>query len=299
MFRRIQSSWKRFGSIIFSLAVGSIAGLLWMGSPDNKQYRLLTFAFLGLAALSILLEVIRQSRATGQQPSVGDATTAALAPALTLADADAEGLLQAELRRHPQTITLPLSIKPNPRNAVPLWIGLVALVALAVYPAITFHLRGTGLLIAGALAGALAIILFWFRRRYYSQTSLFVDQHEAGLVPAFGRRKAVSPATIRNIALRRVRSGRRSVNLLIVVGHDGRAMLAINGAGFSLEDAALFAAALRVPIDHEWESVTASNLDHEIPGAVPGAYRYATALGALVAGVLCVVILVLTLRTGH
>jgi hypothetical protein len=297
MMSRMQSSWKRLGSIIFPLALGCIAGLLWVGSPDDKQYRLLTFTFLGLAAVGLFFEALKRRRASRQQQT-DDATTGALAPALTVANAEVDGLLQAELLRHPETISLPLSIKPNQRNAVPLWIGLLALVGIAGYWVIKFHVGGAGLLITGAVTGGLAVLLVWFRYRYYSRTSLFVDQQETGLRPAFGRRKAVQRARIRNIALRRVTSGRQSANWLIIVGRDGRAMLPINGAGFSVADAALFAAALRVPVDDDWESVTASKLDHEIPGAVAGVYRYATVLGALVGIVLVVVIVILTLRTG-
>lgn len=293
----MRSSWKRFGAIVLLLAAGCIAGLLWVASPDDKQYRVLTLTFLGLAAVGIFVEGLKRRRASRQQSD--DATTAALAPALTVANAEVDGLLQAELLRHPETISLPLSIKPNQRNAVPLWIGFAALAGLALYWVVKFHVSGAGLLITGAVTVGLAMMLLWLRYRYYSRTSLFVDQQEAGLIPAFGRRKAVSRATIQNIALRQVTSGRQSVNWLIVVGGDGRAMLAINGTGFSIADAVLFAAALRVPVDDGWESVTASKLAHEIPGAVSGVYRYATVLGALVGIVLVAIILILTLRTGH
>jgi len=299
MMRHIQSSWKRFGSIIFLLALGGIAGLLWMGSPADKQYGFLTLTLLGLGALAIFFEVFKQSRAAGQQQSADAAATARFAPGVTLPNADMDSLLQAEQLRHPETISLPLAIKPNARNAVPLWVGLVALVGFAAYSVVKFRLSGTGLLITGAVACGFAILVLWLRRRYYSGTSLFVDQHEAGLIPAFGRRKAVSPATIRNIALRRVRYGKSSVDRLIVVGKNGRALLAVNWVGFSVADAALFAAALRVPIDENWELVTASKLDREIPGAVSGVDRYATVLGVVVAIALFVAILIFTLQTGH
>jgi len=110
-------------------------------------------------------------------------------------------LMQAEQLAHPETISLPLTIKPNPRNALPLWIGLVACAGLAVYPIIQFRLTGAAVLIPVAAAAGLAIATLWFRRRYFSRTSLFVDQREAGLIPAFGRRKAVSSAAIRNRSL--------------------------------------------------------------------------------------------------
>jgi hypothetical protein len=62
---------------------------------------------------------------------------------------------------------------------------------------------------------------------------------------------------------------------LILVGKDGRALLAFNAEGFSVADAALFAAAVRVPVDATWLPVTASKLSREIPGAVTPVYRYA------------------------
>jgi len=79
---------------------------------------------------------------------------------------------------------------------------------------------------------------------------------------------------------------------LILVGNDGRALLAFNAEGFSVADAALYAAALRVP-------VTASKLRREIPGAVTPVYRYAMAASILLATVLFIVILVLSPRAGH
>lgn len=298
MMKRIQSSWKRFASVLFLVAPGCIAGLLWLGSPEDKHYRFLTFTLLGSAALAIFFEVFLQRRAAGRQQSRDAAATGTFAPALTLTS-DMDALVQAEQLRHPETISLPLAIKPNARNAVPLWIGLSALAGLAIYWVVKVHVRGSGLLITAAVIGVIAALLVLLRRRYYSGTSLFVDQHEAGLIPAFGQRKAVSPATIRNIALRRVRYGKSSVDRLIVVGKDGRALLAVNWVGFSVADATLFAAALRVPVDENWEPVTASKLDREIPGAVSGVDRFATVLGVLVAAALLVVILIFTLQTGH
>jgi len=291
--------WKRFGYIVFPLAVGCISGLLWMGSPGDKEYRLLTFTFLGLAVLGIVFEGLRLRRATGLEQPVDDPTRGASVPTLTPANADVDALLQAEQLRHPGTISLPLTIKPNPRNALPLWIGLLAVVGLGVQAVVVFHLSGTGLLITGAVVGGLALLVLWFRHRYFSGTSLFVDQLEVGMVPAFGRRKAVPSTAIRNIALRQVTYGKGAVHKLILVGKDGRALLAISAEGFSVADAALFAAALHVPVDASWEPVTAKKLAQEIPGAVSPVSRYTMVLGAVLAIVLLIVILILSSRPGH
>jgi hypothetical protein len=177
--------------------------------------------------------------------------------------------------------------------------GLVAIAGLTIYPIIQFRLTGAALLIPGAFAGGLAVLTLWFRRRYFSGTSLFVEQREAGIIPAFGRRKAVSTAAIRNVALRDVSYGKGGVHKLILVGNDGRALLAFNAEGFSVADAALYAAALRVPVDGTWQPVTASKLRREIPGAVTPVYRYAMAASILLATVLFIVILVLSPRAGH
>ena len=296
---RIRSTWKRYGYVIAPLAAGCVTGLLWMARPGDKQYRLETFVFLGIAALGIIVEVVRLGRATGVRHPVDDLIRGASAPGLTAASADVDALLQAEHLRHPETISLPLTIKPNPRNVVPLWVGLVALAGLAVYPVMQFHLTGAGLLIPAAVVVGLTILMLWFRRRYFSETLLFVDEREAGMIPAFGRRKAVSSAAIRNIALRQVTYGKSGVQKLIFVGKDGRALVAFSAEGFSVKDAALFAAALRVPVDATWEPVTASKLRREIPGAVTPVYRYAMASSIVLAIVLFIVILVLSPRPGH
>jgi hypothetical protein len=183
-----------------------------MSTPAAKQYGLLTLLFLGMGAIGVAVELFRLGRATGLQQPVNDPTSGASTPGLTAASADADALLRAEQLRHPETINLPLTIKPSPRNAVPLWIGLVALGGLAVYPIIQFHLVGTSLLVLAAVLAGLAMLMLWFRRRYFSGTSLFVEQHEAGMVPAFGRRKAVSTAAIRNVALRQVTYGKGAVH---------------------------------------------------------------------------------------
>ena len=299
MVGRIRSAWKRYGYFLFPLAVGCVTGLMWMGSPANKQYGFLTFLFLGMGAIGIAVELFRLGRATGLRQPVDDPTRGASVPDLTATTADADALLQAEQLRHPETISLPLAIKPNPRNVVPLWMGLVAIAGLTIYPIIQFRLTGPALLIPGAFAGGLAVLTLWFRRRYFSGTSLFVEQREAGIIPAFGRRKAVSTAAIRNVALRDVSYGKGGVHKLILVGNDGRALLAFNAEGFSVADAALYAAALRVPVDATWQPVTASKLRREIPGAVTPVYRYAMAASILLATVLFIVILVLSPRAGH
>ncbi|HET9846982.1 MAG TPA: hypothetical protein VFR68_00285 [Candidatus Dormibacteraeota bacterium] len=208
-------------------------------------------------------------------------------------------MLRAEQLRHPETISLPLTIKPSPRNAVPLWVGLVALGGLAVYPIIQFHLAGTGLLILAAVLAGVAVLILWFRQRYFSGTSLFVEHREAGMIPAFGRRKAVSTAAIRNVALRQVTYGKGAVQKLILVGKNGRALLAFNAEGFSVDDAGLFAAALRVPVDATWLPVTASKLSREIPGAVTPVYRYAFAASIALAAIIVIVVLVLSPHPGH
>ncbi len=296
---RIRLAWKRYGYFLLPLAVGCVTGLLWMDSPANKQYRLLTFLFLGMGAIGIAVELFRLGRATGLRQPVDDPAREASMPGLAASSADADALLQAEQLRHPETISLPLTIKPNPRNAIPLWIALVAFGGLAVYPVIQFRLTGATLLIPAAIAGGLAILTLWFRRRYFSGTSLFLDQREAGMIPAFGRRKAVSTAAIGNVALRYVSYGSGGVHKLILVGKDGRALLAFKAEGFSVADAALYAGALRVPVDATWQPVSASKLRREIPGAVTPVYRYAMAASIVLAAVLYIVILVLSPRPGH
>jgi hypothetical protein len=285
--KRIGSAWKRYGYFLLPLAAGCVTGLLWVGSLGIKQYGFLTILFLGMGVIGIARELFALGRGTASAPGL-------VAPSL-----DVDALLQAEQLAHPETISLPLTIKPNPRNVLPLWIGLVACAGLAVYPIIQFRLTGAAVLIPVAAAAGVAIATLWFRRRYFSSTSLFVDQREAGLIPPFGRRKAVSSAAIRNIALRRVSYGKGGVNRLIMVGVDGRALLAFTAEGFSVVDAALFAAALRVPVDATWEAVTASKLGREIPGAVTPVYRYAMVGSIALAVVLFVVILVLSPRPGH
>jgi hypothetical protein len=299
MLGRIRSAWKRYGYFLLPLAVGCVTGLVSMGSPADKQYRFLTFLFLGMGVIGIAIELFRLGRATGHGQPVDDLIMGASAPSLTPASTDADVLLRAEQLLYPETIGLPLTIKPSPRNAVPLWIGLVALGGLAVYPVIQFRLTGAAVLIPAAIAGGLAILTLWFRRRYFSGTSLFVDQREAGMIPAFGRRKAVSTPAIRNVALRQVTYGKGAVRKLILVGKDGRALLAVTAEGFSVADAALFAAALRVPVDATWQPVTASKLRREIPGAVTPVYRYAMAASIVLAALLFIVILVLSPRPGH
>jgi len=86
---------------------------------------------------------------------------------------------------------------------------------------------------------------------------------------------------------------------LILVGKDGRALLAFTAEGFSVADAGLLAAALQVPVDATWQPVTASKLRREIPGAVTPVYRYAMASSIVLATVLFIVILVLSPRSGH
>jgi hypothetical protein len=94
MVGRIQSAWKRYGYFVLPLAVGCVTGLLWIGSPANKQYPLLTFLFLGMGAIGIAVELFRLGRATGlRQPAV-DLTLGASSPGLAASSPDAEALLQ-------------------------------------------------------------------------------------------------------------------------------------------------------------------------------------------------------------
>jgi hypothetical protein len=86
---------------------------------------------------------------------------------------------------------------------------------------------------------------------------------------------------------------------VILVGKDGRALLAFNAEGFSVADAALYAAAVRVPVDATWQPVTASKLRREISGAVTPVLRYAMAASIVLATLLFIVILVLAPRPGH
>jgi hypothetical protein len=153
--------------------------------------------------------------------------------------------------------------------------------------------------VAAVVAIGLGLPVLWLRWRYFSGTYLFVDHQEAGLVPTFGKRKAIPRAGIRNIALRLVTYGRSSIRRLVVVGTDGRALLALNAEGFSEADAALFAAALRVPVDASWEALSPRKLTREIPGAVSGIYRYPMALGVVMVALFSIGFLVLAPHLRH
>ena len=298
--KRLWANWKEFSPFIFSLAVGCVAALIWIGSPGNKQARDFTLTFLGLAVIAMVAQLIQRWARTRVR-AAGDGPPAAVSGAsLTLANSNVDELLRAEQLQHPETITLPLEIRPSPRNGVaPLWLGFAATVGLVIYTAAKFHVRGQGLWIAGVVAMVLGILVWWFRWRYFSGTFLFVDQQEAGLVPAFGKRKAISRAGIRNIALRLVTYGRSPVKRLVVVGTDGRALLALNGQGFSAADASLFAAALRVPVDASWQPVSPGELAHEIPGAVSGISRHPMVVGAVMVVVFFIGFLLLEPHLHH
>lgn len=298
--KRLWGNWKELSAITFSLAVGCVAALIWIGSPGNKQARDFTFLFFGLAALGVVSQLIRRWATTRIRAAVDGLPPAASAASLTLANSDVDELLRAEQLKHPETITLPLQIRPSPRNGVvPLWFAFVASVGVVIYTAAQFHASGQGVWIAGAVAMVLGILVWWFRWRYFSGTYLFVDQQEAGLVPAFGKRKAISRMGVKSIALRLVTYGRSSTKRLVVVGTDGRALLAVNGEGFSTADAALFAAALQVPVDAGWEPVSPRKLAREIPGAVSGISRHPMLLGAAMVALFLIGFLVLQPHLRH
>ncbi len=169
---------------------------------------------------------------------------------------------------HRRAVPLPVTIRAGSHNnPYGVWApGLGGLVLLSL--AFRLGWRGVALVMAAVGSTLLVVIVLLLRQHFLRHAALFVDEQQAGLIRAFGGRKVFHRGQIAKIALRTVVAGRSPIKKLILVGQDGNALLSINGLWYSYDDAALFAAALRVPVDPSWDvKTTAAKLNAEFPGS--------------------------------
>jgi hypothetical protein len=169
---------------------------------------------------------------------------------------------------HRRTVPLPLTIHAGAHNnPYGVWApGLGGLILMSI--AFRLGWRGVALRAAAVGIALLVIIVLLLRQHFLRHAALFVDEEQAGLIRAFGTRKVFHRSEIAKIALRTVVAGRSPIKKLILVGQDGTALLSINSLWYSYADAALFAAALRVPVDQSWDvKTTAARLNAEFPGS--------------------------------
>jgi len=198
---------------------------------------------------------------------------------------------------HRRVVPLPLTIHAGAHNnPYGVWApGLGGLILLSL--AFRLGWRGVALVMAAVGIALLVIIVLLLRQHFLRYAALFVDEEQAGLMRAFGSRKVFQRSQIAKIALRTVVAGRSPIKKLILVGQDGTALLSINSLWYSYDDAALFAAALRVPVDPSWDvKTTAAKLNAEFPGSETWIVQHAV---PLMIGIALVLVGVVVWTTAH
>ena len=168
-----------------------------------------------------------------------------------------------------QSVTLPLVLRPESRNATGHVVGLgtLALAGLALVARLgTWAPLG----LAGLAVSLLAYAgLRWL---YLHNADIFVDELHVGKRDLFGRTTTFDRTEIQKIVLTMQeatsRYGTRQVRRLFLVGQNGRAWLRLSGAYWSTADVELLSRALRVPVEGSWDRpADIATVSREVPGS--------------------------------
>lgn len=182
-------------------------------------------------------------------------------------------------------VTLPFTLRPHPiPTGRPWWVSLI--MAGIALPLLLLRMRTPGSIarvVLGVTGCALlaAVVLHWL---YRNRRMLVVDDLTVRRVNLFGISHVVSRNDIARVACPIVMNfGMTGPEpRLLLLDASGRCLLGLKRYYPTDEEAALVAAALRVPQDTTWPArlTTLSRLRRTIPGAVswPEAHPYVTAL---------------------
>lgn len=251
---------------------------------DNPivQARLIVFAAVILAGVGVVVLAGLVSRLSMLSP---------ISPS---------GSIQPMRQPAEQTATLPLVLRPDPKNAKGHVIGLGT---LAFAGLLVIMRLGNWAPLGLAVFGACLFAYMTLRWLYLRNADIFVDQLYVGKRGLFGRTTTFDRAAIQRVVLTMQQSttryGTTQVRRLFVVGQDGRAWLRISGAYWSAADIELLARALRVPVEGSWdEPADLSAVRREIPGSFSWLEAHPTAAGFILAPVILAVIAAAVLAAG-
>jgi hypothetical protein len=251
---------------------------------DNPivQARLIGFAAVLLAGLGLAL------------------LTALVFRLPTLGPSSPSGSIQPRSQPADHTLTLPLVLRPEAKNARGhvLGLGTLAFAGLVVI----IRLRNwapLGLAVLGVCLFAY-VTLRWL---YLRNADIFVDQLQVGKRGLFGQTTTFDRTAIQRVVLTMQQSttryGTTQVRRLFLVGQDGRAWLRISGAYWSAADVELLARALRVPVEGSWDNpADLAAVRGEIPGSFSWLEAHPTATGLILAPVILAVIAAAVLAAG-
>jgi hypothetical protein len=207
-----------------------------------------------------------------------------------------------QLMRQPaeQTPTLPLVLRPDPKNAKGHVIGLGA---LAFAGLVVVMRLGNWAPLGLAVFGVCLFAYVTLRWLYLRNADIFVDQLYVGKRGLFGQTTTFDRTAIQRIVLTMQQSttryGTTQVRRLFLVGQDGRAWLRINGAYWSAADVELLARALRVPVEGSWDApADLAAVRGEIPGSFSWPEAHPMAAGLILAPVILAVIAAAVLAAG-
>jgi hypothetical protein len=243
---------------------------------DNPivQARLIGFAAVILGGLGLVLLAGLASRLS------------------TLSLTSPSGSIQPVGQPAEQTATLPLVLRPDPKNAKGHVIGLGTL----AFAGLLLIMRlGNWSLLGLAVLGLCLFAYVTLRWLYLRNADIFVDQLYVGKRGLFGRTTTFDRTAIQRVALTMQQSTTRygtiQVRRLFLVGQDGRAWLRMSGAYWSPADVELLGRALRVPVEGSWdEPADLAAVRREIPGSFSWLEAHPVAGGLILAPIILAVI---------
>lgn len=203
-------------------------------------------------------------------------------------------------------LILPLVLHPRlPKSRSLVWFGALPLVLGFEF----LYLAQYGRVVQWTIGAASALLLAWgaiWQLVLVPRSAIYVDDLSFGKVSGFGRRKSWNRNDAARVVLRTLDRGRRTVPLpiAVVIGPDGRARMRFSALLYPEGALTQFAAALRVPLDMASMDapITPAHLENEIPGSTSWVARHATAVGAgmaIVGGVVILIFLELSSGPSH
>jgi hypothetical protein len=263
---------REYRGHITAVEVGGYA----IGTQDNPifQARLIGFAAIILGGLGLVLLaglVFGLSTRSPTSPS---------------------GSIQPTGQPAEQTPTLPLVLRPDPKNAKGHAIGLGT---LAFAGLVVITRLGNWSLLGLAVLGLCLFAYVALRWLYLRNADIFVDQLYVGKRGLFGQTTTFDRTAIQSVVLTMQvstnRYGTTQVRRLFLVGQDGRAWMRIGGAYWSAADVELLGRALRVPVKGSWdEPADLAAVRREIPGSFSWLEAHPTAGGLILVPVILAVI---------
>ena len=266
------------------IAAVEVGGYAIGTQADNPivQARLIEFAALLLAGLGLAL------------------LTSLISWLQTLSPSSPSGSIPPMSQPANQTLTLPLVLRPEAKNARGHVLGLG-----------TFAFAGLMLIVrlgnwAPLGLAVLMVCLFayvticWL---YLRNADILVDQLQVGKRGLFGQTTTFDRSAIQKVVLTMQNSTTRYVTIqlrrIFLVGRDGRAWLRLSGAYWSTADVELLARALRVPVEGSWdEPADLAAVRREIPGSFTWLEAHPTAGGLILALLILAVIAAVVLAAG-